>query len=186
MRTIVRRCHQGESIMPRLHPAIATGLAVMLVVSCAKSGVDKTPASAVGQCGRRPTRRSSSPAASVAASDCEGSAVADVAEYAAPPPPPMAPPPPSAMAPRMVAPTLTYAPTAEPRPFPPPYRDVGRDRFTATSQNPFKVVARGAGLDLLDRCRHRVLFLRPRLAQPERAAAAGGGADRGDGQLFPL
>jgi DNA-directed RNA polymerase specialized sigma24 family protein len=45
---------------------------------------------------------------------------------------------------------------------------------------------RRTGLDLLDRCRHRLLFVRPRLAQPECPAPAGGGADRGDGQLFPL
>ena len=45
---------------------------------------------------------------------------------------------------------------------------------------------RGAGLDLLDRRRHRLLFIGSRLAQPQCPAAAGGGADRGDDQLFPL
>ena len=74
---------------------------------------------------------------------------------------------------------------SEPRfPYPPP--DVGRDKFTSVSRESVQDRLRGAGLDLLDRRRHRLLFVRPRLAQPQRPAAAGRGADRGDDQLFPL
>ncbi len=60
-------------------------------------------------------------------------------------------------------------------------RQIYRDR-------PEQLQGRTAGtrIDLLDRRRHRVLFLRARFARPERPAAAGGGADRRNGQLFPL
>ena len=45
---------------------------------------------------------------------------------------------------------------------------------------------RCAGLDLRRRCRHRQLFQRPPHAQRRPDAAPGGGADRGDAELFPL
>ena len=125
--------------MPRLHHAIATGLAVVLVVSCTRSGVDEAPLSA----------SDNAPAAvseivvtgsKVAASDAAGQLRAEAANVGAPPPPP-APPPPHAMRSRMMAPSPAYAPIAEPRPYPRmPYKDVGRDRFTATTENPFKLV----------------------------------------------
>ncbi|MGY4397352.1 Ca-activated chloride channel family protein [Sphingomonas sp. UYAg733] len=125
--------------MPRLHHAIATGLAVMLVVSCTRSGVDDTPASPsdAANAGKAEeivvtgTRRDGAPTTQAESAE-------DMAQYAAISPPP--PPPSSVASPRMMT-SRVYAPMNEMRSYmPPPYHDVGRDKFTATSQNPFKLV----------------------------------------------
>jgi Ca-activated chloride channel family protein len=113
--------------MPRLHNAIAVGLAAALVVSCAKSGVEElsAPAGSIVVTAQRREGALNAPALEVA----------DEAEYAA-----SAPPPPPAMAPNMIMGSPAYAPKAESRlRRPMPYHDVGRDRFTAVSENPFKV-----------------------------------------------
>ena len=68
----------------------------------------------------------------------------------------------------------------------PPQESIGRDQFAGAAENAIPHRAGGTGLDLLHRCRHRLIFVRPRLAQPQRPAAASGGADRGARQLFPL
>jgi Ca-activated chloride channel family protein len=124
--------------MPRLHHAIATGLAVMLIASCTRSGVDEAPASASNDA---PSAVSEIvvTGSKTAAPGAVAQRRADVAQFSAAPPPPM-PPRPIVVEPRMVAPQVFSARNAEPRPFPPPYRDVGRDRFTATAENPFKLV----------------------------------------------
>ncbi len=122
---------------PRLYRVIAAGLSVMLVVSCARSGSDQPPAASVD---------TANPAAPNAQGDIAVTATrtraapgmpeqpsADaVTDYAAMPSPP--PPPPPYPAKMMVAPRVAE------QPWVPPYHDEGRDRFTATTQNPFKLV----------------------------------------------
>ena len=68
-----------------------------------------------------------------------------------------------------------------------PPAEYGRPRpVRGRRREPVQDRARGAGLHVLDRRRHRLLFVRARLAQPQRPAAAGGGAHRGARQLLPL
>ena len=62
----------------------------------------------------------------------------------------------------------------------------GRDRFAAAAANAGQERGERAGLDLLDRCRHRLLCLRAQGSQCGAAAAEGGRARRGDDQLLPL
>ncbi len=119
--------------MPRFSQTIAIGLVLVLVASCADSGANKPVSSASD---------TAMPQAAVAEPQSElvvtGSrtyeprqrdfAVAGTV-VSAPAPPPMR---------SMAAPA--YAPKAEPWPgYPPHYRDVGRDKFTAMPENPFKV-----------------------------------------------
>ncbi len=115
--------------MPRLYQAVATGLALTLLASCA--GADKRVADAKAPeakaeadernrdiviTGSAIRTRSSRGDLSAGAGLTQG-----FARNASPMA--MAPPPP-----------------AEPRPYPPYYQDVGRDKFKATDQNAFKVV----------------------------------------------
>ncbi|HSI19601.1 MAG TPA: VWA domain-containing protein [Sphingomonas sp.] len=123
---------------PRLYRVIAAGLSVVLVVSCARSGVDQPPTASVN---------TANPAAPAVEGDIAVTATrtraapgmmeqrsADaVTDYAAMPSPPPPPPPPYP-AKMMVAPRVAG------QPWVPPYHDEGRDRFTATTQNPFKLV----------------------------------------------
>ncbi|WP_034157074.1 vWA domain-containing protein [Sphingomonas sp. ERG5] len=133
--------------MPRLHQAIAAGLAVMLVVSCSKSGVEG-PATASAQAPETDGSDNIVVTAQKVTGDyrTRRNEQADARAYPVPPPPPAAPPPPVLMAsPALASPmarvTLGQIATIEPRPYmPPSYQDVGRDKFTATSQNPFKLV----------------------------------------------
>ncbi|MFA5965867.1 MAG: VWA domain-containing protein [Sphingomonas sp.] len=138
--------------MPRLYRTpllrtIAAGLSVMLVASCARSGTDQPPATAANDA------RAADGAIVVTASRIDRASrptgdVAAVTDYAAPPPPPPPPPPsPPPPPPAMIAGNAKLAaprvamPIAEPRPYAPPYyQDVGRDRFTATAENPFRLV----------------------------------------------
>ena len=66
------------------------------------------------------------------------------------------------------------------------YREQGRDRFASARSKPRQGGGRGAGVDVLDRRRHRLLRFRPRLAERRGAAAEGRGAGRGARQLLPL
>ena len=96
----------------------------------------------------------------------------------------------SAQAPA-VAPRRGCSPSAQacawrhPEPMP-PAEPIGRDQFAGASGERLQDRARNAGLDLLHRRRHGLLLVRARVAQSQRAAAAGRGADRGADQLFPL
>jgi len=127
--------------MPRLHFAAATGLVGLLLVSCAKTSTDQ---------------RSEGPAeiivtgAKRADADFrlrESRKTFDVEAAAIAPPPVIRSEAPSApslskaqqgMAAFMPAPILAMQ--DDPRRQMPYYRDVGRDRFAATQQNPFKIV----------------------------------------------
>ena len=89
-------------------------LAVLFLISCTRSAVEEVPTPVSAQANEKA-------AGNVAVTGQRMAADAFYEPMAAPPPPP--------------APGL-YA-----RQFPaPPYHDVGRDKFTATSENPFKVV----------------------------------------------
>lgn len=124
--------------MPRLYPVIAVGLTGLLLVSCAKSGVDEVSLTTedVIVTGRR-ADIANKPA------DLQTFDVAE-AEQSAPPPPAMAFPSQgsnaatSTMETKRASGSFAYAQRPEPMPRP-YYQDVGRDRFTVTQQNPFKV-----------------------------------------------
>ncbi|QNA87004.1 VWA domain-containing protein [Sphingomonas sp. So64.6b] len=117
----------------------------MLVVSCTRSGVDDTPATPSDAAGAGKAedivvtgvRRDGAPVAPAESQE-------DMAEYAAIAPPAPPPPPSLVASPQVMSKMLAsraYAPMNEMRsPMPPPYHDEGRDKFTATSQNPFKLV----------------------------------------------
>jgi Ca-activated chloride channel family protein len=119
--------------MSRLYFSAALGLTAVLLSSCAGSGPDETAtaASDVVVTGSRVT----------SSGQAQSEASADAAAYSALPAPP--PPPPPAI--EMSATSHRMAPMLAPQMGahlhgPPPYRDVGRDKFTAIAENPFKVV----------------------------------------------
>ena len=65
-------------------------------------------------------------------------------------------------------------------------QEENRDRVEEFKTNPVHATARRSGLDLLDRRRHGVLFLRAALAEGRLPAAGRHGPRRGDDQLLPL
>ncbi len=132
--------------MARLSFAIATGLAVVFAVSCTKSGVDNASnaPSDVVVTGQRVDRE-----AQPAENQPKDLVDADAAVTPAPLPPMMiASSDPSAglaaSAQRRAAKAsgvMGFAPRDESRIYiPQGYHDVGRDKFTAVAQNPFKLV----------------------------------------------
>jgi len=110
---------------PRLYRVIAAGLSLMLVVSCARSGVDRPTSDATDKAVPAPPNVEGDVAVTANRVAAPGmlaqQSVDAMAGYAAPPPPP-------------------YPAKMLAQPYAPPYHDEGRDRFTATSQNPFKLV----------------------------------------------
>jgi len=120
--------------MPRLYAVIAAGLTGLMLVSCAKtSGSEVTSADNIVLTAQK--------RADDAAGRRADLKTFDVAEEA-----PDAPPPSIASAPVLAAPMQSFEARqaigamkyeSMPRPY---YQDVGRDRFTATQQNAFKVV----------------------------------------------
>lgn len=116
--------------MRSLSPILVAGIAVALVAGCASTNPE-TIATPVP-----PEAQGKTAPAEVAANDVVVTAarVPGRAEYAVMPAPP--PPPPSPVVGMLSAPmSRSYDVVG-----PPPYRDVGRDRFTATKENPFKLV----------------------------------------------
>lgn len=112
--------------MPRLPQAIATGVALMLVASCA--GSDKPLSSAADRPAQKAQDAQAASEVVVTATRVERrelSSAAPIMMIGTP-------------SPAMPVTRSGYAP-AEPRPGMPYYRDVGRDKFTATEQNAFKV-----------------------------------------------
>jgi Ca-activated chloride channel family protein len=120
--------------MPRLSQAIATGLVLALVASCADSNSDNKISSASGAAAQSPEEDQSASEVVVTGTRVRdarrresATAVTVVSSEA------YAPAPPPAYAP-------AYSPPAEPWPGrSPSYHDVGRDKFTATQENAFKV-----------------------------------------------
>ncbi len=122
--------------MPRLNNALATGMIVVLLAGCVQSGAEQalSPSPQAGQ--------ASAPAVAVqdivvTGSRIERDAMAQAYAPSAPPPPPglVAN---SGLA-KMAVSGRFAPPRSEPWPQRTPYQDAGRDRFTATAQNPFKV-----------------------------------------------
>ena len=82
----------------------------------------------------------------------------------------------------------TASPRIAPAPEQPgtPAEPIGRDKFAGATENAFKIVREApVSTFSIDVDTASYAFVRA-LAEPQRAAAAGGGAHRGDGQLFPL
>jgi Ca-activated chloride channel homolog len=115
--------------MSRSYPMYACGLAALLLASCAKSGFDEVKSSAsesdvVVTAAR--TDASADERRSRRRAEAEIGVVAQAAPTA---------PPPAIMTTGRMAPGYAL----EARPHRPYYQDVGRDKFTATAENPFKV-----------------------------------------------
>ena len=134
--------------MPRPYHRVATGVAVLLLVSCSRSGVDEAPSSASQTAA--PSSEADIVVTSTRREDYQAAPAQSVqamshAEVAAPPPPPPPPPPaPGMKMQRTAVPVMApqfIMPMPERHPYlPMPYRDTGRDRFTAVAENPFKLV----------------------------------------------
>jgi len=131
--------------MSHLYRAVATGLALTLLASCAGSDTRLTSASdAKGE-----AKADEGAAEIVVTGQSIANAPTDRASRIstfAPPAPP-APPPslsspqqPSVPSPVMTTSRLAKRAAPEPRPYPPYYQDVGRDKFTSVDQNAFKIV----------------------------------------------
>jgi len=99
-------------------------LAALFLVSCAKSGVEETASSPSAPVNQAKTQ------SIVVTGSLAMSARSDTTDRFAPPPPPPPPPPPSVVMAVGMVPMAT-----------PPYHDVGRDKFTAAAENPFKLVS---------------------------------------------
>ncbi len=112
--------------MPRPHAVVAFGLAATLLASCARPAME--PANIAAQAAER-------------AKAADGKAKTDIAVPAPPPPPAVV-----VTGSRMIAPPGIVAPQAMMAPaesrawMPPPYHDVGRDKFATTAENAFKLV----------------------------------------------
>ncbi len=113
--------------MPRLHHLAAIGMTATLLASCARPAIESTllASSDVVVTGRRADADELRP---INRAKAEAPAVVQGA---------MAPPPPIVMAP--VAPS-PLAGVARDDAYRLQYHDVGRDKFTATAENPFKLV----------------------------------------------
>jgi Ca-activated chloride channel family protein len=128
--------------MPHLYRAVATGLALTLLASCA--GSDTRLASASDAKGEAKAEEGA--AEIVVTGQSIANAPADRAppiSAFAPPPPPAPPSLSSSQQPSVPVMSMSrYSARAapEPRPYPSYYQDVGRDKFTATDQNAFKIV----------------------------------------------
>ncbi len=106
----------------RRYRSIGLGLAVLSLISCAKSGVDDGTASTSDNAA--PAKAKTSEVV-VTGSIGLRAQVAEADAFTANAPP--APPPPP------------LAPGMQPG-WSPPYHDVGRDKFTSVDENPFKIV----------------------------------------------
>ncbi|WP_309611503.1 VWA domain-containing protein [Sphingomonas sp.] len=114
--------------MPRSHYLLTAGMAAMLVASCGKSLVDRRAenASEIIVTGQRVDE--------AGAEAIDKSSEASIVDMVAPSP--AVPPPPPAVA---VGGVMQRFAAERGMPLPPAYHDVGRDRFTTVTQNPFKV-----------------------------------------------
>ena len=118
--------------MPRMSQVghrTAVGVALLLVVSCARPGHEAASNSDIVLTAQRVDYAT------------DQAPVADMApmESVAPPPAPPPPPPPGMVAAPMPMVASRMAMSGNYM-APPPYHDIGRDKFTTTAQNAFKVV----------------------------------------------
>ena len=121
--------------MSCLRTTATIGIAALLVASCGKTPIDiapnAPPAAADGnEIIVTGSRRVTSMEMAVHGRRPQ-------ADFSAPPPPP--PPPPPAPGMMFAPPPIMAYPQVDPRTRQ-QYKDVGRDKFTAVAQNPFKVV----------------------------------------------
>jgi Ca-activated chloride channel family protein len=119
--------------MPLLYRAVATGLALTLVASCAGSDTRLASTSDVDRAAKADEGGSDIVVTGTLANNRREDSASPVSVVSASPPPP----PPAKSMSRFSAPAPA---SPEPRPYPPYYQDVGRDKFTATDQNAFKIV----------------------------------------------
>ena len=113
--------------MWRQHHTVGLSLAALLLVSCAKSGVDDKVAATSDSAEQAKTESVVVTGTIIPAPALQRAAPMDMMAMGPPPPPP--PPPPPA-APGMYVPQWAS----------PPYHDQGRDKFTHADENPFKIV----------------------------------------------
>ncbi|HEX8621206.1 MAG TPA: VWA domain-containing protein, partial [Allosphingosinicella sp.] len=148
--------------MTRLNPALGVGLAALALASCSRSRIEPVPAAESGPLAETASPPEPAPVEPVAAAEAEdgsilitgtriprpnlesavpitvvgdSAAARRAAKSAAGQAPAPAPPPVAVMSQRIASPNVQ----AWQPPFNPP--DVGRDRFTSVSENPFRVAA---------------------------------------------
>ena len=120
--------------MPLLYRAVATGLALTLVASCAANDTRFASASDANRAAKADEGGSDIVVTGQLADNRRVDSASPVSVVSGSPPPP----PPSSPVMSMERFSARAAP--EPRPYPPYYQDVGRDKFTTTDQNAFKIV----------------------------------------------
>ena len=124
--------------MPRLYRAVATGLALTLVASCAGNDTRLASASDAKRAAEADEGGSDIVVTGTLVNNRREDSASPVSVVSASPPPPPSPPAPS---PVMSMQRFSASARAAPEPRPSPYyQDVGRDKFTATDQNAFKIV----------------------------------------------
>jgi len=130
--------------MPPLYRAVATGLALTLLASCAGSDTRLASASDAEGAAKAEEGTADIVVTGQSIANAPADRASPISAFAPPPPP--APPPssspplPSVSSPMMTTSRFAARAAPEPRPYPPYYQDVGRDKFTATDQNAFKIV----------------------------------------------
>jgi len=128
--------------MPYMYRAVATGLALTLLASCAGSDTRLASSSEGKPAAKVDEGGSEIVVTGQRVANAEADSALPISSFAPPPPPPLsyAPPPSSMPSPVMTSGRFAVRAAPEPRPYPPYYQDVGRDKFTATDQNAFKIV----------------------------------------------
>ena len=130
--------------MPPLYRAVATGLALTLLASCAGSDTRLASASDAEGAAKAEEGTADIVVTGQSIANAPADRASPISAFAPPPPP--APPPssspplPSVSSPMMTTSRFAARAAPEPRPYPPYYQDVGRDKFTSTDQNAFKIV----------------------------------------------
>ncbi|MEO9133143.1 MAG: von Willebrand factor type A domain-containing protein, partial [Sphingomonas sp.] len=122
---------------PRLHHAVVAGLTMMLVVSCSQPGTNPAPSTVSDQPTDAADIAVTAQRTDIARAELQDSRDHDQAfsPVAAPPPPPAS----FVVTANKMSRAGGYV-MEERRPMPPAYHDVGRDKFTSVSENPFKIV----------------------------------------------
>ena len=130
--------------MPPLYRAVATGLALTLLASCAGSDTRLASASDAEGAAKADEGAAEIVVTGRSVPNAQADRASPISAFAPPPPPApppsLSPPLPSVSSPMMTTSRFAARAAPEPRPYPPYYQDVGRDKFTATDQNAFKIV----------------------------------------------
>ena len=130
--------------MPPLYRAVATGLALTLLASCAGSDTRLASASDAEGAAKADEGAAEIVVTGRSVPNAQADRASPISAFAPPPPPApppsLSPPLPSVSSPMMTTSRFAARAAPEPRPYPPYYQDVGRDKFTSTDQNAFKIV----------------------------------------------